>query len=159
MDAYIAKPIDEPLLLATIDRLTAPAAPEPARPAVAVLDDIALNGLVARLGRGKVTELVGLFRRSVETEVAAIELARFDAPAARGHGNALASIAGNLGCSELERAARRLTKLREDAHPDELERHVAVLMDAAVRALAALGERFPGDPRIVPIAGRRPGKF
>jgi len=159
MDAYIAKPIDEPLLLATIDRLTASAAVEPARPAVAVLDDIALDGLIQRLGLGKVTELVSLFRRSVETEVAAIELARFDAPAARGHGNALASIAGNLGCAELERASRRLMKLREDAHPDELERHVAVLMDAAVRALAALGERFPGGPRIVPLPGRRPGKL
>jgi len=157
MDAYLAKPIDEPLLLATIDRLTASAAVEPARPAVAVLDDVALDGLIQRLGLGKVTELVSLFRRSVETEVAAIELARFDAPAARGHGNALASIAGNLGCAELERAARRLMKLREDAHPDELERHVAVLMDAAVRALAALGERFPGGPRIVPLSGRRPG--
>lgn len=157
MDAYLAKPIDEPLLLATIDRLTVSAASEPARPAVAVLDDVALDGLIARLGLGKVTELVGLFRRSVETEVAALELARFDAPAARGHGNALSSIAGNLGCAELERASRRLMKLRHDAHPEELERHVGILMDAAARALAALADRFPADPRVVPLAGRRPG--
>ena len=157
MDAYVAKPIDEPLLLATIDRLTARAAVEPARPAVAVLDDVALDGLIQRLGLGKVTELVNLFRRSVETEVAALELARFDLPAARGHGNVLSSIAGNLGCAELERASRRLTKLRPDAHPEELDRHVAVLMDAAARALAVLSERFSGSPRVVPLAGRRPG--
>jgi signal transduction histidine kinase/FixJ family two-component response regulator len=159
MDAYVAKPIDEPLLLATIDRLTASAVVEPARPAVAVLDDVALDGLIQRLGPGKVTELVGLFRRSVETEVAALELARSDAPAARGHGNALSSIAGNLGCAELERASRRLMRLRVDAHPEELDRHVAMLMDAATRALAALAERFPGGPRIVPLAGRRPGSL
>ena len=157
MDAYVAKPIDEPLLLATIDRLTARSAIEPARPAVAVLDDVALDGLIQRLGLGKVTELVNLFRRSVETEVAALELARFDSPAARGHGNALASIAGNLGCAELERASRRLMKLRVDAHPEELDRHVAVLMDAATRALTALSERFSNGPRVVPLAGRRPG--
>ncbi|MDB5358955.1 MAG: hypothetical protein JWO51_252 [Rhodospirillales bacterium] len=159
MDAYLAKPIDEPLLLATIDRLTASAAVEPARPAVAVLDNVALDGLIARLGLAKVTELVSLFRRSVETEVAALELARFDAPAARGHGNVLSSIAGNLGCAELERASRRLMKLRQDAHPDELDRQVAVLMDAATRALAALAQRFPGGARIVPLAGRRPGNL
>jgi signal transduction histidine kinase/FixJ family two-component response regulator len=159
MDAYIAKPIDEPLLLATIDRLTASTVVEPARPAVAVLDDVALDGLIQRLGPGKVSELVGLFRRSVETEVAALELARSDARAARGHGNALASIAGNLGCAELERASRRLMKLRVDAHPDELDRHVAVLTDAATRALTALAERFPAGPRVVPMTGRRPGSL
>jgi len=159
MDAYVAKPIDEPLLLATIDRLTASATIEPARPAVAVLDDVALDGLIARLGLGKVTELVNLFRRSVETEVAALELARFDSPAARGHGNVLASIAGNLGCAELERASRRLMKLRADAHPEELDRHVVELMDAATRALAALVERFSGRQRVVPLVGRRPGSF
>jgi signal transduction histidine kinase/DNA-binding response OmpR family regulator len=151
MDAYLSKPIDEPLLLATIDRLTASAAVEPARPAVAVLDDVALDGLIQRLGPAKVTELVTLFRRSVETEVAALELARFDAPAARGHGNALSSIAGNLGCAELERASRRLMKLRIDAHPEELDRHVAMLMDAAAR--------FPVGPRVVPLVGRRPGSI
>jgi signal transduction histidine kinase/DNA-binding NarL/FixJ family response regulator len=156
MDAYVAKPINEPLLLATIDRLTASAAVEPPRPAVAVLDTVALDGLIARLGLPKATELVALFRRSVETEVAALDLARLDTPAARGHGNALASIAGNLGCAELERASRRLMKLRGDAQADELERHVAALMDAANRALAALAERFPADPRVVPLAGRRP---
>lgn len=157
MDAYVAKPIDEPLLLATIDRLTASTAIEPTRPPVAVLDDVALDGLIARLGPGKVSELVGLFHRSVETEIAALQLARNDAPAARGHGNVLSSIAGNLGCAELERASRRLAKLRADASPDELDRHVVALMDAAARALAALAERFPGGSRVVPLAGRRPG--
>jgi signal transduction histidine kinase/ActR/RegA family two-component response regulator len=155
MDAYVAKPIDAPLLLATIDRLTASAAAEPSRPPVAVLDDVALDGLIARLGLAKVTELVGLFRRSVESEVAALELARSDAPAARGHGNALSSIAGNLGCAELERASRRLARLREDVHPDELDHHVGVLTDAAARALAALAERFPSGPRIVPLGRGR----
>jgi hypothetical protein len=50
-------------------------------------------------------------------------------------------------------------KLRVDAHPEELDRHVAVLMDAATRALAALSERFSGSPRVVPLAGRRPGSI
>ncbi|HLZ65041.1 MAG TPA: ATP-binding protein [Aliidongia sp.] len=159
MDAYVAKPIDEPLLLATIDRLTASTAAEPARPPVAVIDDVALDGLIARLGAGKVGELVGLFRRSVETEIAALELARSDARAARGHGNALSSIAGNLGCAELERASRRLLRLREDAHPDELDHHVAMLVDAATRALAALVERFPAGSRVVPLSPRRPGSI
>jgi signal transduction histidine kinase/ActR/RegA family two-component response regulator/HPt (histidine-containing phosphotransfer) domain-containing protein len=151
MDAYVAKPIDEELLLATIDRLTASANAASGRPPVAILDDVALDGLIARLGLAKVTELVGLFRRSVETEVAALDLARSDALAARGHGHSLASIAGNLGCAELERAARRLMKLREDAQPDDVDHHVAVLMDAANRALTALSARFSGDARVVPM--------
>ena len=155
MDAYIPKPIDEPLLLTTIDRLTASGEAEPARAAVAVLDEVALDGLIARLGLARVTELVALFRRSVETEVAALQVARLDGLAARGHGKALASIAGNLGCAELERASRRLVKLRPDAESDEVDRHVAALMEAASRALTALDERFRDTPRVVPLPGRR----
>ncbi len=157
MDAYVAKPIDEPHLLATIDRLTASAAAEPGRPPVAVLDAVALDGLVARLGQVKAAELVTLFRRSVETEVAALELARADATAVRGHAKALSGLAGNLGCAELERSARRLATLRESADRDELDRHLGVLTEAAARALEALAERFPAEPvaRIVPLPTRR----
>ena len=158
MDAYVAKPIDEPQLLATIDRLTASAATGPARPPVAVLDEVALDGLIARLGLAKATELVALFRRSVETEAAALELARADATAVRGHARALSGLAGNLGCAELERAARRLVMLRETADRDELDRHLTILTEAASRALAALAERFPvgQGARVVPLPTRRP---
>jgi signal transduction histidine kinase/DNA-binding response OmpR family regulator len=154
MDACVAKPIDEPQLLATIDRLTAA---EPGRPPIVVLDDVALDGLIARLGRAKATELVTLFQRSVETEVAALELARADATAVRGHAKALSGLAGNLGCAELERSARRLANLREEAGQDELDRHLGILTEAAARALAALAERFPAEPavRVVPLPTRR----
>ncbi|HEV2674462.1 MAG TPA: ATP-binding protein [Aliidongia sp.] len=157
MDAYVAKPIDEPHLLATIDRLTASESEGPVRPPVAVLDERTLDGLIGRIGLVKATELVGVFRRSVETEIAALGLARADATAARGHGKALAGLAGNLGCAELERAARRLGTLRDKADGDELDQHLAVLTEAARRALAALADRFPVDAsvRVVPLPTRR----
>ena len=158
MDAYVAKPIDEPQLLAIIDRLTASGTAEPARPPVAVLDEVALDGLIGRLGLAKATELVALFRRSVETEAAALDLARADATAVRGHAKALSGLAGNLGCAELERAARRLVTLRENAERDELDRHLEVLTEAASLALAALAERFPvgQGARVVSLPTRRP---
>jgi len=156
MDACVGKPIDEPHLLATIDRLTASAASS-SRPLVAVLDEVALDGLIARLGVAKATELVTLFRRSVETEAAALELARADAATARGHARALAGLAGNLGCAELERAARRLGCLRDSAERDEFDQHLQALGQAVDRALDALAARFPAgaEARIVPLPARR----
>ncbi|WP_189042151.1 ATP-binding protein [Aliidongia dinghuensis] len=155
MDAYVAKPIDEPQLLVIIDRLTAAATTGPARPPVPVLDEVALDGLITRLGRAKAAELVALFRRSVETETAALELARADATAVRGHARAIAGLAGNLGCAELERAARRLAGLREAVEQDELDRHLSVLSDVAARTLSALAARFADSARVVPLPTRR----
>ena len=88
----------------------------------------------------------------------ALELARADATAVRGHARALSGLAGNLGCAELERAARRLVMLRETADRDELDRHLTILTEAASRALAALAERFPvgQGARVVPLPTRRP---
>ena len=146
MNADIAKPVDQDVLLAAIDRWVRWAAAERAmtssEPAPTetdvILDEERLGKLEYLLGREGFKEMVGSFLVELPKRLGAIRAAAADREQIKREAHALAGLVGNLGLMELWSCSQRLMTACEGR--EEIAGLVGELRGAAERAIARLKE-------------------
>jgi len=146
MSAHIAKPVDQDVLLAAVDRWVrwtaaerAVASSEPTLTATEViLDEERLGKLEHLLGREGFKEVVGSFLVELPKRLSAIRASAADREKVKREAHALAGLVGNLGLVELLSCSRRLVIACDNR--EEIAGLVGELRDAAERAVARLRE-------------------
>lgn len=133
MDDHIAKPIDWPLLFATIDRHIDVADRERALP---TLDGRTLAELRSMFGPEAAQELVDLFAVELDSRMAALSTSDARATlAAEAH--ALASAAKSIGCAELSQLCKALER-KIIGGSEDTGAELAAILAAARRASEAI---------------------
>ena len=145
MNDFLSKPIDRKELAAKVAKWSRAASSEPVpvgpvEQEVQVLDQDVLANLERLLGKETVDRLRSMLGDRLR-EVRPIFADRKDQEQMARQAHDLVSLAGNLGCKELEGAARSvLTALRTDS--GDIAGLTDALENAADRALVALSSRF-----------------
>ncbi|MCW6510866.1 ATP-binding protein [Lichenifustis flavocetrariae] len=144
MDAHVAKPIDWPVLFATMERVTTSAggvseADLPAVAAADVLDSSKLEQLASVIGADRVSKMLGAFVVEVERQLFDLEQINEKELATRVH--ALVSFSGQLGFCELSLLCMRIQEetRTKTGHRSRLELRLAA--DRAVTKAQTFGIR------------------
>jgi PAS domain S-box-containing protein len=145
MNDHLSKPIDRRAMLAAVARWSRqPAAQPTVTEPVAflpVLEDAVLQDLESRLGKTQVALFSMMFREEID-KIAGGMTATADRETLSRDAHTLVSLAGNLGCTELMTCSREVMETVRHELAD-VEALVAALKRAALRAGAAMDERYP----------------